>query len=43
VGAASVSCVAKHFPFRDLLESADRCVYAAHHSGGNTVKSIEIY
>lgn len=43
VGAASVSCVAKNFPYRDLLESADRCVYAAHHSGGNSVKSIEIY
>lgn len=43
VGAASVSCVSKNFPFRDLLESADRCVYAAHHSGGNGVKSIEVY
>jgi len=43
VGATTVSCVSKNFPFRDLLESADRCVYAAHCSGGDAVKSIEIY
>jgi len=43
VGAASVSCVSKNFPFRNLLESAERCVYAARSGGGDAVKSIEIY
>ncbi len=43
VGAASISCVSKNFPFRDLLDSAERCVYAAHCGGGDAVKTIEIY
>jgi hypothetical protein len=33
----------KNFPPRDLLEGADRCLYASHASGGGVVKSIEIY
>jgi HD-like signal output (HDOD) protein len=42
MGAATVSLPPKNFPARDLLVSADRCLYGSHASGGG-VKSIEIY
>ena len=43
VGAASVALPPKNFPAHDLLESAARCLYGSHASGGGVVKSIEIY
>lgn len=43
VGAAAVALPPKNFPPQDLLEAADRCLYGAQASGGNSVKSIEIY
>jgi GGDEF domain-containing protein len=43
LGAATVSLPPKNFPPRDLLVSADRCLYGSHASGGSVVKSIEIY
>ena len=43
IGVASLSQLPKNFPPRDLLEGADRCLYASHASGGDVVKSIEIY
>ncbi len=43
VGVATVAQAPKNFPPRDLLDGADRCLYASHASGGDVVKSIEIY
>lgn len=43
VGVATVAQAPKNFPPRDLLDGADRCLYASHASGGGVVKSIEIY
>jgi HD-like signal output (HDOD) protein len=43
VGVATVAQPPKNFPPRDLLDGADRCLYASHVSGGGVVKSIEIY
>jgi HD-like signal output (HDOD) protein len=43
IGVASIAQLPKNFPPRDLLEGADRCLYASHSSGGGVVKSIEIY
>ena len=43
IGVASLSQLPKNFPPRDLFEGADRCLYASHASGGDVVKSIEIY
>lgn len=43
VGVASIAQLPKNFPPRDLLDGADRCLYASHASGGGVVKSIEIY
>ena len=43
VGVASIAQLPKNFPPRDLLDGADRCLYASHVSGGGVVKSIEIY
>ena len=43
VGVATVAQPPKNFPPRDLLEGADRCLYASHASGSGVVKSIEIY
>ena len=43
VGLATVAQPPKNFPPRDLLDGADRCLYASHASGGGVVKSIEIY
>jgi HD-like signal output (HDOD) protein len=43
LGVASVSLPPKNFSTADLLEGAARCLFGSHASGGNVVKSIEIY
>lgn len=43
VGSATVSLPPRNFPPEDLVQSADRCLYGARVSGGNVLKSIEIY
>jgi PleD family two-component response regulator len=43
VGVATVSLPPRNFPPTTLVEKASRCLYAAQTSGGNVVKSIEIY
>jgi hypothetical protein len=43
VGVASVTLPPKNFPTADLLAAAGRCLFGSHASGGNVVKSIEIY
>ena len=43
IGAATASLVQKNPPVDDLIDSANRCLYAAQTGGGNAVKSIEIY
>ena len=42
-GVATVSMPPKNFPAQDLIDRAERCLYAAQTSGGNCLKSIEIY
>ncbi len=43
VGAASVALPSANFPPKDLLTAAERCLQAALASGGDVLKSIEIY
>jgi GGDEF domain-containing protein len=43
VGVSSVSLPGKNFPSDELLASADRCLRGVQCSGGDAVKSIEIY
>lgn len=43
VGISTVALPAKNFPAEDLLEAAQRCLYGVQASGGNGVKSIDIY
>ena len=43
LGAATVALPPKNFPPRDLIEIANRCLYGSRASGGNVIKSIEIY
>lgn len=43
IGATTVAVPPRNFPAQNLLISAERCLHAAQASGGNTVKSIEIY
>jgi GGDEF domain-containing protein len=43
VGVATVSVPPKNFPPEDLVDAAQRCLFGAQASGGNSVKSIEIY
>ena len=42
-GVATVSLPPKNFHAQDLLDAADRCLYASRVSGGEIIKSIEIY
>ncbi len=42
VGVASVETIPKNFDVKALLESGERCLYAAGLSGGASVKSIEL-
>ncbi len=43
IGAATVALPPKNFPLEDLLAAAERCLYGSLNSGGDVVKSIEIY
>ncbi len=43
VGVSSVATPPKNFAASDLARSAERCLTGARLSGGNSVKSIEIY
>jgi HD-like signal output (HDOD) protein/GGDEF domain-containing protein len=43
VGAATLTIPPKNFLAQDLTEAADRCLYGSRASGGNVMKSIEIY
>ena len=43
IGIASVSLPAKNFPAADLEEAASRCLFAVQSSGGDNVKSIDVY
>ena len=43
VGIAAIAVAPKNFSPGDLIESAERCLHAARLSGGNVLKSIEIY
>jgi GGDEF domain-containing protein len=42
VGAATLAAAPKNFQTSVLVESAERCLYAAQSSGGDSIKSIEI-
>jgi PleD family two-component response regulator len=43
IGVASLSLPSKNFPSDNLLKAAARCLDAAKLSGGNTLKSIDVY
>jgi GGDEF domain-containing protein len=43
IGVASVVLPPKNFPADELVRAAERCLNGARLSGGNAVKSIEIY
>ncbi|MDZ4820136.1 MAG: HDOD domain-containing protein [Planctomycetota bacterium] len=43
VGVASLALPPKNFPASDLMQSAERCLSGATLSGGNSIKSLEIY
>ncbi len=43
VGLATAAAPAKNFSSADLIRSAERCLSTAQFSGGNCVKTIEIY
>jgi HD-like signal output (HDOD) protein/GGDEF domain-containing protein len=43
IGVASVALPPKNFPAAELIRAAERCLSGARLSGGNAVKSIEIY
>jgi len=42
-GLASLAFPPKNFPVQTLIDAAERCLYAAQASGGNTIKSIDVY
>jgi len=42
-GVATVNLPPINFPLNQWIESAERCLFASHTSGGNIVKSIEIF
>ncbi|OHB80012.1 MAG: hypothetical protein A2W31_11095 [Planctomycetes bacterium RBG_16_64_10] len=43
IGAATVAVPPKNFSARALIESAERCLYAARSSRTSSIKSIEVY
>ncbi len=43
IGISTVTLPAKNFPAADLHEAARRCLFAVQSSGGQGVKSIDIY
>jgi GGDEF domain-containing protein len=43
IGLAAVSLPPKNFAAEALVESAERCLFGAKTSGGNSIKSIELY
>jgi HD-like signal output (HDOD) protein/GGDEF domain-containing protein len=43
IGVASLALPPKNFPAAELIRAAERCLNGAKLSGGNAVKSIEIY
>jgi diguanylate cyclase (GGDEF)-like protein len=43
VGAATVTLPPRNFQAEELVQRADRCLYGARASGGDVLKSIEIY
>jgi HD-like signal output (HDOD) protein/GGDEF domain-containing protein len=43
VGIAAITMPPRNFSAGDLIESAERCLHASRLSGGNALKSIEIY
>ncbi len=43
MGVAAIALPPKNFDSQTLLDSASRCLFAARGSGGDSVKSIEIY
>ncbi|MFV2066228.1 MAG: diguanylate cyclase domain-containing protein, partial [Pirellulales bacterium] len=43
IGVAYVAVPSKNFRARDLIESAQRCLFAARTSSGSAAKSIEVY
>lgn len=43
LGVATLAQASKNFPPGDLLSAAARCLDAAQLSGGNTLKSIDVY
>ncbi|MDA7950536.1 MAG: HDOD domain-containing protein [Pirellulaceae bacterium] len=42
VGISSLSQVPKNFPAQEMVEKAQRCLYAARQTGGHGVKSIDL-
>lgn len=43
VGVASLALPPRNFPPQDLIDAAQRCLNGARASGGNVLKSIDIY
>ncbi len=43
IGLAAVTLPAKNFAAEALVECAERCLFGAKTSGGNSIKSIELY
>jgi GGDEF domain-containing protein len=42
-GVATLAMPPKNFPCRELIDAAERCLHGAQRSGGDSVKSIDIY
>jgi len=42
-GVATVGLPSKSLPVDQLVEAAERCLFASRSSGGNIVKSIDIF
>lgn len=42
-GIATLAMPPKNFPCQDLIDAAERCLHGVQLSGGDSVKSIDIY